>query len=139
MPPLRLETAGTSFYRQQSHQSLSTSAAVDTSPDGSDELDYTLVRRKGMRCLAIVAHVDHGKTSLVDKLLQASQSTGDDSTNSVDRLLDSGDLERERGITITSKVTRVQYKQSGHDESSPSTIVNIADSKYHVSSLFFNT
>ena len=132
MPPPRLKQPTGTSINSQCRQGLSTSAvAVDTSPDrASNVLDYTLVRRKGMRCLAIVAHVDHGKTSLVDKLLQAAQSTDDDYSKSVDRLLDSGDLERERGITITSKVTRLQYRPSGLDESSPSTIINIADSEF---------
>ena len=87
--------------------------------------DYCLTRRKGMRCVAIVAHVDHGKTSLVDCLLRASSSE-DDSSVAVDRLMDSGDLEKERGITITSKVTRVHYTSKNSEGTEP-VIVNIAD------------
>ena len=82
--------------------------------------DYVATRRSGVRSIAIVAHVDHGKTSLVDKLLQACSSEAE----LEDRLLDSGDLEKERGITITSKVTRVRYQPASSEES---IIVNIAD------------
>jgi GTP-binding protein len=62
------------------------------------------------RNVAIVAHVDHGKTTLVDQFLQASSHSQDVAAS--ERAMDSGDIERERGITIMSKVlevTRVDY------------------------------
>ena len=64
---------------------------------------------KNLRNIAISAHVDHGKTTLVDGLLKQA---GTYRTNEAvtDRVMDSGDLERERGITITAKNTAVQYK-----------------------------
>mmetsp|Transcript_4820 Transcript_4820/g.9670 ORF Transcript_4820/g.9670 Transcript_4820/m.9670 type:complete len:688 (+) Transcript_4820:3-2066(+) len=82
-----------------------------------------------MRNLGVVAHIDHGKTSLVDKLLQSS-STVPTSLQNQDvinqgegqRLMDSGDLEKERGITITSKPTRCVYKEN---------VVNIVDTPGH--------
>ena len=75
-----------------------------------------------LRNVAIVAHVDHGKTTLVDKLLEsASASTG--GTGGTERLMDSGDLEKERGITIMSKVTRVGWSD-GH-------VINITDTPGH--------
>ncbi len=67
-----------------------------------------LKRREDVRNIAIIAHVDHGKTTLVDELLKQS---GIFRTNEVvqDRVMDSNDLERERGITILSKNTSVHY------------------------------
>ena len=59
-----------------------------------------------LRNIAIIAHVDHGKTTLVDKLFNAAGTK----TASEDRVLDSNDLERERGITILAKNTGIRYK-----------------------------
>ncbi len=66
------------------------------------------VEQTGIRNLAIVAHVDHGKTTLVDAILR---QTGTFRSNQVvvDRVMDSGDLEREKGITILAKQTTVDY------------------------------
>ena len=61
-----------------------------------------------LRNIAIIAHVDHGKTTLVDKLLQQSGTLGDRAGN-IERVMDSNDLERERGITILSKNTAITY------------------------------
>ena len=65
--------------------------------------------REDIRNIAIIAHVDHGKTTLVDKLLKQS-GTFRDNEVVADRVMDSNDLERERGITILSKNTSVNYK-----------------------------
>ena len=63
---------------------------------------------ENLRNIAIIAHVDHGKTTLVDKMLK-SAGTFRDNQVVADRVMDSGDLERERGITILSKNTSLHY------------------------------
>src|SRR5260370_4349874 len=69
-----------------------------------------MLLREKIRNIAIVAHVDHGKTTLVDYLLR---QTGIFRANEamVDRAMDSNDLEREKGITILAKNTAVQYRR----------------------------
>jgi GTP-binding protein TypA/BipA len=64
---------------------------------------------ENLRNIAIIAHVDHGKTTLVDKLLQQS-GTLDRSSEGQERIMDSNDLEKERGITILAKNTAIRWK-----------------------------
>ena len=67
--------------------------------------------RKDLRNVAIVAHVDHGKTTLVDAMLWQGGAFGERATveKTGERVMDSGDLEREKGITILAKNTAIRY------------------------------
>ena len=67
------------------------------------------MQNKHLRNVAIIAHVDHGKTTLVDEMLKQG-GVYRENQEVVDRVMDSGDLERERGITILAKNTAVRYK-----------------------------
>ena len=67
---------------------------------------------ENLRNIAIIAHVDHGKTTLVDKLLQQSGTFGE-RTEATERVMDSNDLEKERGITILAKNTAINWKDYG--------------------------
>ncbi|WP_281828460.1 MULTISPECIES: translational GTPase TypA [Lactobacillus] len=78
-------------------------------------------RRDDLRNIAIIAHVDHGKTTLVNQLLEQSD-TLPEHMNLEDRAMDSNAIERERGITILSKNTAVKYKD---------TTINILDTPGH--------
>ena len=79
------------------------------------------MKRTSIRNIAIIAHVDHGKTTLVDQMLrQCGQFR--ESQVSADRILDSNDLERERGITILAKNIAIMYKD---------TKINLIDTPGH--------
>lgn len=87
-------------------------------------------QRTDLRNVAIVAHVDHGKTTLVDAMLrQAGAFTAHQAESVADRVMDSGDLEREKGITILAKNTAVHYAGPAA-EGKPMTI-NIIDTPGH--------
>jgi len=66
------------------------------------------VRRADLRNIAIIAHVDHGKTTLVDAMLRQARVFRENQTVR-ERILDSNDLERERGITILAKNTAIRW------------------------------
>ncbi len=78
-------------------------------------------KREDIRNIAIIAHVDHGKTTLVDELLKQS-GVFRENQEVAERVMDSGDIERERGITILAKNTAVTYK---------GTKINIIDTPGH--------
>ena len=80
-----------------------------------------MAQQENIRNIAIIAHVDHGKTTLVDEILKQGGIYRENQVTQ-DRVMDSGDLERERGITILAKNTAVQYKD---------TKINIVDTPGH--------
>lgn len=84
--------------------------------------------RSDLRNVAIVAHVDHGKTTMVDAMLRHTNSFASHGTVD-ERVMDSGDLEREKGITILAKNTAVSY-QGKHSPNHPITI-NVIDTPGH--------
>ena len=88
----------------------------------------TLVSRDDIRNVAIVAHVDHGKTTLVDAMLRQTGSFGEHS-NVGERVMDSGDLEREKGITILAKNTAISYK--GASANGKEITINVIDTPGH--------
>ena len=67
-----------------------------------------MMKREDIRNIAIIAHVDHGKTTLVDQMLRQS-GVFRENQQVAERVMDSGDIERERGITILAKNTGVEY------------------------------
>lgn len=97
-------------------------------------------RREDIRNIAIIAHVDHGKTTLVDAMLKQSKVFRDGEPVN-ERIMDSFDLERERGITIFSKNTAVSYNNlkiniidtPGHADfgGEVERILNMCDGKFN--------
>ncbi|GFY98238.1 elongation factor family protein [Actinidia rufa] len=99
----------------------SVSAASEAATEAAAERRSQLMRRSDIRNIAIVAHVDHGKTTLVDAMLKQAKVFRDNQVVQ-ERIMDSNDLERERGITILSKNTSITYKD---------TKINIIDTPGH--------
>ncbi len=86
-------------------------------------MEYLVI--KTLRNIAIIAHVDHGKTTLVDQLLQQSGTMGEHSAT-LDRAMDSNELEKERGITILSKNTAINWSDGKEQYR-----INIVDTPGH--------
>ncbi|PRI11582.1 translational GTPase TypA [Leucobacter massiliensis] len=87
-----------------------------------------LATREDLRNVAIVAHVDHGKTTLVDAMLRQTNSF-DAHAEVDDRVMDSNDLEREKGITILAKNTAITY-EGAHAKNGP-IVINVVDTPGH--------
>lgn len=122
-PTKRLESKNfsTSSLYQQPEDDESTSSGL------TREISH-------IRNVAIIAHVDHGKTTIVDELLRCAASSSMESSKEDQQnqqlVMDSGELERERGITITSKVTRLDYQQTENNNNAKFTI-NVVDTPGH--------
>ena len=86
---------------------------------------YEQIARTSLRNIAIIAHVDHGKTTLVDEMLRQSGAVAAHS-DMAERAMDSNDIERERGITILAKCTSVVWKSDDED-----IRINIVDTPGH--------
>jgi GTP-binding protein len=99
---------------------VSTAPTLEAAPAGPFCAPDRSLRGE-LRNIAIVAHVDHGKTTLVDAMLRASGAFGE-RAQPVDRVLDSGDLEREKGITILAKHTAIDWH---------GTTINVVDTPGH--------
>ena len=82
---------------------------------------------KTLRNIAIIAHVDHGKTTLVDQLLKQSGALGE-RAGEIERVMDSGDLESERGITILAKNTAIKWTDK---RTNTEYRINIVDTPGH--------
>ena len=107
-------------------------------PSATTTAATDLAVRSDLRNVAIVAHVDHGKTTLVDAMLRQSGAFGKHQTEEglVDRVMDSGDLEREKGITILAKNTAVRYTGPAAagavgPDGVPGVTINIIDTPGH--------
>ncbi|CAD5170865.1 unnamed protein product [Musa acuminata subsp. malaccensis] len=96
-------------------------STTSTAKEAASVSKKTSMTRRDVRNIAIVAHVDHGKTTLVDAMLKQAKVFRDNQTVQ-ERIMDSNDLERERGITILSKNTSISYK---------GTKINIIDTPGH--------
>jgi len=101
----------------------STTQPTSTQPTSTQPTGEAVRSRDNLRNIAIIAHVDHGKTTLVDAMLRQSGAfSAHASEDLTDRVMDSMDLEREKGITILAKNTAVRYGD---------TTVNIIDTPGH--------
>ena len=105
---MRLAAAGACLTTKhsQSRQARVCARQISLPPESIPSMSTPIEK---MRNIAIIAHVDHGKTTLVDELLKQS-GTFRENEKTAERMMDSNDLEKERGITILAKTTSVEWK-----------------------------
>ncbi|CAA6659133.1 unnamed protein product [Spirodela intermedia] len=121
-PLVAVRKCGCPGVRSRSSPRKGISCSVSSATENTaSEKKNQLVTRRDVRNIAIVAHVDHGKTTLVDAMLRQAKVFRDNQFVQ-ERVMDSNDLERERGITILSKNTSISYKD---------TKINIIDTPGH--------
>ncbi|GJP71545.1 hypothetical protein CLOP_g2370 [Closterium sp. NIES-67] len=113
---LGTSAAGLQSKRKTNGRSAVRAAVAVEAPGGGEA-----VTRTDIRNIAIIAHVDHGKTTLVDAMLRQAKVFRDNQQMQ-ERIMDSNDLERERGITILSKNTAIRFR---------GTKINIIDTPGH--------
>ncbi|KAG9133722.1 hypothetical protein Leryth_019352 [Lithospermum erythrorhizon] len=111
----------TLHVNSRNHVANSIKCSISEATELTTEKKSQLQRRSDIRNIAIVAHVDHGKTTLVDAMLKQAKVFRDNQFVQ-ERIMDSNDLERERGITILSKNTSINFK---------GTKINIIDTPGH--------
>ncbi|CAL9752572.1 unnamed protein product [Musa acuminata subsp. burmannicoides] len=116
-----LNSRGCSNPNARLRRTATRCSTTSTAKEAASVSKKTSMTRRDVRNIAIVAHVDHGKTTLVDAMLKQAKVFRDNQTVQ-ERIMDSNDLERERGITILSKNTSISYK---------GTKINIIDTPGH--------
>eukprot|EP00898_Chlorokybus_atmophyticus_P008512 jgi/Chlat1/8662/Chrsp87S08042 len=119
--PASTQASRTSRRRQAVAALAVEAPSADDAAAPGDVYQQNRVARDGVRNIAIIAHVDHGKTTLVDGMLRQAKVFRDNQ-KVAERIMDSNDIERERGITILSKNTAITFK---------GTKINIIDTPGH--------
>ncbi len=115
------------FEKPQNKHGVSQLTRYNRAPCKCQYLIMTTSSRSDLRNIAIIAHVDHGKTTLVDQLLSQSGTLGS-RADAPERVMDSNELEKERGITILSKNTAINWH---HAKQNQDYRINIVDTPGH--------